>query len=146
MQKKKCFQFLLKGLITMYFFYVTSQNVCEQLSQFRFFLWISSVPSGKYRQSTSNQAFFNILSTSIFTHHSLSPYYDIHCVFFQSLPTNNFFIYQVFTDGITNKLLGCFHEDFPEDIVLIRVYGHKTDLLIDRNAETRNIQVRVFLT
>jgi len=52
----------------------------------------------------------------------------------------------VFTDGITNKLLGCFHEDFPEDIVLVRVYGHKTDLLIDRNAETRNIQVRVFRT
>jgi len=49
----------------------------------------------------------------------------------------------VFTDGITNKLLGCFHEDFPEDVVLVRVYGHKTDLLIDRNAETRNIQVRV---
>jgi ethanolamine kinase len=51
----------------------------------------------------------------------------------------------VFTDGITNKLLGCFHEGTPEDVVLVRVYGHKTDLLIDRNAETRNIQVLVFL-
>lgn len=49
--------------------------------------------------------------------------------------------FKVFTDGITNKLLGCFHEDFPEDVVLVRVYGHKTDLLIDRNAETRNIQL-----
>jgi hypothetical protein len=47
----------------------------------------------------------------------------------------------VFTDGITNKLLGCFHEESPEDVVLVRVYGHKTDLLIDRNSETRNIQV-----
>ncbi|KAJ9601003.1 hypothetical protein L9F63_000841, partial [Diploptera punctata] len=47
----------------------------------------------------------------------------------------------VFTDGITNKLVGCFHEDSPEDVVLVRVYGHKTDLLIDRNAETRNIQL-----
>jgi hypothetical protein len=56
-----------------------------------------------------------------------------------------FFIHQVFTDGITNKLLGCFHEGSPEDVVLVRVYGHKTDLLIDRNAETRNIQVLVFL-
>jgi ethanolamine kinase len=51
----------------------------------------------------------------------------------------------VFTDGITNKLLGCFYEESPEDVVLVRVYGHKTDLLIDRNAETRNIQVLVFL-
>jgi hypothetical protein len=51
----------------------------------------------------------------------------------------------VFTDGITNKLLGCFYEESPEDVVLIRVYGHKTDLLIDRNAETRNIQVLVCL-
>ncbi|KDR07130.1 ethanolamine kinase [Zootermopsis nevadensis] len=49
--------------------------------------------------------------------------------------------FKVFTDGITNKLLGCFHEEYPEDVVLVRVYGHKTDLLIDRNAETRNIQL-----
>lgn len=49
--------------------------------------------------------------------------------------------FKVFTDGITNKLVGCFYEDFPEDVVLVRVYGHKTDLLIDRNAETRNIQI-----
>lgn len=49
--------------------------------------------------------------------------------------------FKVFTDGITNKLLGCFYEESPEDVVLIRVYGHKTDLLIDRNAETRNIQL-----
>jgi ethanolamine kinase len=51
----------------------------------------------------------------------------------------------VFTDGITNKLIGCFHEESPQDVVLVRVYGHKTDLLIDRNAETRNIQVLVSL-
>lgn len=62
----------------------------------------------------------------------------------------------MFTDGITNKLVGCFNEDTKsatettditklsstnEDVVLVRVYGHKTDLLIDRKAETRNIQM-----
>lgn len=69
---------------------------------------------------------------------------------------------QLFTDGITNKLVGCYHrppltnnrqsnndsdglsshsEPAAVDVVLIRVYGNKTDLLIDRKAETRNIQL-----
>lgn len=66
----------------------------------------------------------------------------------------------MFTDGITNKLVGCFHSDARssstdaqqitditklssshDDVVLVRVYGNKTDLLIDRKAETRNIQM-----
>lgn len=67
----------------------------------------------------------------------------------------------MFTDGITNKLVGCFHSDTKssssdvqetttditkisaaqDDVVLVRVYGNKTDLLIDRKAETRNIQM-----
>lgn len=45
----------------------------------------------------------------------------------------------MFTDGITNKLVGCFHEESGTDVVLIRIYGNKTDLLIDRKAETKNI-------
>ncbi|XP_049836293.1 ethanolamine kinase 1 isoform X2 [Schistocerca gregaria] len=49
--------------------------------------------------------------------------------------------FKVFTDGITNKLVGCFYSDCPDDVVLVRVYGQKTDLLIDRHAETRNIQL-----
>ncbi|XP_063240047.1 ethanolamine kinase 1 [Bacillus rossius redtenbacheri] len=49
--------------------------------------------------------------------------------------------YKLFTDGITNKLVGCFCQDHPEDGVLVRVYGEKTDLLIDRTAETRNIKM-----
>lgn len=86
---------------------------------------------------------------------------------------------QLFTDGITNKLVGCFHKppsaeenkdnaskntpngyhhensketqkESPEsdsidqiraNTVLIRVYGNKTDMLIDRKAETRNIKM-----
>lgn len=51
---------------------------------------------------------------------------------------------QIFTDGITNKLVGCFHDKNPDDVILVRVYGHKTDMLIDRLAETRNIQVSPF--
>ena len=64
----------------------------------------------------------------------------------------------MFTDGITNKLVGCFNTNsstdasdqttdltktssLNENVVLVRVYGHKTDLLIDRKAETRNIQM-----
>ncbi|KAJ4452105.1 hypothetical protein ANN_03621 [Periplaneta americana] len=50
-------------------------------------------------------------------------------------------IVTVFTGGITNQLVGCFHEDYPDDVILVRVYGHKTDLLIDRHAETRNIKI-----
>lgn len=48
----------------------------------------------------------------------------------------------MFTDGITNKLIGCFNTNFPEDVILVRVYGQNTDLLIDRKAETENIKVQ----
>ncbi|XP_059615570.1 ethanolamine kinase [Phlebotomus argentipes] len=48
--------------------------------------------------------------------------------------------FKLFTDGITNKLVGCFHRT-TEDAILIRIYGNKTDLLIDRTAETRNIKL-----
>lgn len=100
------------------------------------------------------------------------------------------FVFQKFTDGITNKLVGCFHnsskfgndnddsylsisnaqrilpvqsEDpvilqeefttidtettdrlpvqYSDNVVLVRVYGNKTDLLIDRKAETQNFQL-----
>lgn len=47
----------------------------------------------------------------------------------------------MFTDGITNKLVACQLNDDDsgkgENIVLVRIYGNKTDLLIDRNAEIR---------
>lgn len=91
--------------------------------------------------------------------------------------------FQLFTDGLTNKLVGCFHRPPPsnddeqqekekhdkpnglsnghhekdenegtkgaaesidqlrQNTVLIRVYGNKTDMLIDRKAETRNIRM-----
>lgn len=47
--------------------------------------------------------------------------------------------FQLFTDGITNKLIGCFHASSDTEVLLVRIYGNKTDLLIDRNAEKVNI-------
>ncbi|KAG6439749.1 hypothetical protein O3G_MSEX001045, partial [Manduca sexta] len=54
--------------------------------------------------------------------------------------------FKMFTDGITNKLVACTLDNSNNDqssedeIVLVRIYGNKTDLLIDRNAELRNIK------
>lgn len=54
----------------------------------------------------------------------------------------------MFTDGITNKLVGCFHTPASPSsiqrsdyVILVRIYGNKTDLLIDRQAEQKNIQL-----
>ncbi|KAG5835449.1 hypothetical protein ANANG_G00244130 [Anguilla anguilla] len=46
-----------------------------------------------------------------------------------------------FTDGTTNKLVGCYVEEAPEDVVLVRVYGNKTELIVDRDNELRSFQV-----
>lgn len=48
---------------------------------------------------------------------------------------------KIFTDGITNRLLGCFLDEKPDDVVLIRVYGEKTELFIDRQVEIRNMKL-----
>ncbi|RWS23836.1 Ethanolamine kinase 1-like protein, partial [Leptotrombidium deliense] len=47
---------------------------------------------------------------------------------------------KVFTDGITNRLLGCYIDTEPDDMILIRVYGENTHLFIDRNLEIRNLK------
>ena len=49
--------------------------------------------------------------------------------------------YKFFSDGITNKLIGVYVDPDKTDIVLIRVYGTKSELLIDRQAEIRNIKI-----
>lgn len=47
---------------------------------------------------------------------------------------------EVLTDGYTNQLISCRLENRPpHETVLIRVYGNKSDLMIDRKAELRNI-------
>lgn len=48
---------------------------------------------------------------------------------------------QYFTDGTTNKLVGCYLENSPEDVVLVRVYGNKTELIVDRDNELKSFQV-----
>jgi ethanolamine kinase len=47
----------------------------------------------------------------------------------------------VFTDGISNKLVGCCLKSDREksDMVLIRVYGMKGDLIVDREAELKTM-------
>ncbi|XP_041869694.1 ethanolamine kinase 2 isoform X1 [Corvus kubaryi] len=48
---------------------------------------------------------------------------------------------KLFTDGITNKLVACYRDEGMADAVLVRVYGRKTELLVDRETELRNFQV-----
>jgi ethanolamine kinase len=51
---------------------------------------------------------------------------------------------QTFTDGITNKLIGCFYADperFMQEVLLVRIYGRNSELMIDRTAEKRNMAV-----
>ncbi|ELR54510.1 Ethanolamine kinase 2, partial [Bos mutus] len=48
---------------------------------------------------------------------------------------------QRFTDGITNKLVACYVEEDMRDCVLVRVYGERTELLVDRESEVRNFQL-----
>lgn len=48
---------------------------------------------------------------------------------------------QFFTDGITNKLLGCYVGAAMQDVVLVRIYGNKTELLIDRENEVKGFRV-----
>eukprot|EP00062_Callorhinchus_milii_P014170 gi/632963292/ref/XP_007897798.1/ PREDICTED: ethanolamine kinase 1-like [Callorhinchus milii] len=48
---------------------------------------------------------------------------------------------KLFTDGITNKLVGCYVGNTMEDVVLVRVYGNKTELFVDRDNELKSFQV-----
>jgi len=50
---------------------------------------------------------------------------------------------KVFTDGITNKLVGFWTEDdkAKADMLLVRVYGQSTESIIDREAEKRNMML-----
>ncbi|KAM9369380.1 ethanolamine kinase 2 [Phaethornis superciliosus] len=48
---------------------------------------------------------------------------------------------KLFTEGITNKLVACYTDEGMEDAVLVRIYGRKTELFVDRETEMRNFQV-----
>ncbi|XP_014008558.1 ethanolamine kinase 1 isoform X3 [Salmo salar] len=45
-----------------------------------------------------------------------------------------------FTDGITNKLLGCYVGGVMQDVVLVRIYGNKTELFVDRENEVKSFR------
>ncbi|XP_023329995.1 ethanolamine kinase 1 [Eurytemora carolleeae] len=47
--------------------------------------------------------------------------------------------WKVFTDGITNKLIGAWFRD-KQDTVLVRVYGIGTEKIIDRKTEVENMR------
>uniref|UniRef100_A0A673IBP7 ethanolamine kinase n=1 Tax=Sinocyclocheilus rhinocerous TaxID=307959 RepID=A0A673IBP7_9TELE len=48
---------------------------------------------------------------------------------------------KAFTDGITNKLIGCYVGGSMQDVVLVRVYGNKTELFVDREFEVKSFRV-----
>uniref|UniRef100_A0A8D0LCS4 ethanolamine kinase n=1 Tax=Sphenodon punctatus TaxID=8508 RepID=A0A8D0LCS4_SPHPU len=48
---------------------------------------------------------------------------------------------KMFTEGITNKLIGCYVGDAMDDVVLVRIYGNKTELLVDRDEEVKSFRV-----
>lgn len=50
--------------------------------------------------------------------------------------------YKIFTDGITNRLIGVYKDRHnKQEMILIRIYGENTDLFIDRNVECRNMRI-----
>ena len=77
------------------------------------------------------------------TSHLISLLSSCKFVFLLLINVMTLFCGQRFTGGITNTLLGCWHKDDldQKEMVLIRIYGANTDLIIDRAAEMRNIQL-----
>lgn len=51
------------------------------------------------------------------------------------------FIHKTFSGGLTNKLVGVYMDGKKEDMVLIRIYGQNSDVMIDRKKEVRNMKL-----
>uniref|UniRef100_A0A0B7AJ87 ethanolamine kinase n=2 Tax=Arion vulgaris TaxID=1028688 RepID=A0A0B7AJ87_9EUPU len=49
--------------------------------------------------------------------------------------------FKVFTDGITNKLLGCYQKGDFDNMILVRVNGEGSEMIIDRDAEHQTFQI-----
>jgi len=49
--------------------------------------------------------------------------------------------FKFFSEGITNKLIGVYVGEDKANMILIRVYGNKTELFVDRQAEIRNMKL-----
>ncbi|XP_075191756.1 ethanolamine kinase 2 [Anomaloglossus baeobatrachus] len=48
---------------------------------------------------------------------------------------------KLFTDGITNKLLACYVDPCMKDAVLVRIYGKRTELFVDREDEVTSFRL-----
>ncbi|KAM9327771.1 ethanolamine kinase 1 [Pholidichthys leucotaenia] len=48
---------------------------------------------------------------------------------------------KLFTDGLTNKLVGCYVGAVMQDVVLVRIYGNKTEVFVDRENEVKSFRV-----
>lgn len=48
---------------------------------------------------------------------------------------------KLFTDGITNKLLACYVDTCMKEAVLVRIYGKRTELFVDREDEVTSFQL-----
>ena len=46
---------------------------------------------------------------------------------------------KIFSDGVTNVLIGVYRDGFKADMILIRCYGLNTDQMIDRKVEIANL-------
>ncbi|RWS07788.1 Ethanolamine kinase 1-like protein [Dinothrombium tinctorium] len=46
---------------------------------------------------------------------------------------------KLFTNGLTNQLIGCYKDNEAEAMILIRVYGENTHFFMDRKKEIRNM-------
>ena len=56
--------------------------------------------------------------------------------------SNNFFcLFQKYSDGITNKLLGIWYTEFSDQL-LLRIYGENTEAFINRDSEKNNMKVK----
>ena len=51
------------------------------------------------------------------------------------------FIHKIFSDGLTNKLVGVYTQGQKTKMVLVRVYGLNSDLMIDRKKEIQNMKL-----
>ena len=50
-------------------------------------------------------------------------------------------IHKTFSGGLTNKLVGVYIDGRKDEMVLIRIYGQNSDLMIDREKEIRNMKI-----
>lgn len=49
--------------------------------------------------------------------------------------------FKVFTDGITNQLIGCYESLKEDEMLLIRIYGKNTEIMINRQMERFTMQL-----